>query len=169
MLNRLLFALLCTTFTLPALAQDYPKLKPGLWELKRMSDRPADKGQTTTICMDADMQKKMYEAGLGAMKGICSKTDFKVTGSRGVGEFVCNMNGSTMTSKSVMTINGDTGYRTEVDTTFEPPFMGQSKTHSVLEARYTGACKPGQRPGDMTLPNGTTMNMRDAIGAGAPK
>ena len=67
-----------------------------------------------------------------------------------------------------MTITGDTGYRTEVDTTFDPPLMDQSKTHSVLEARHTGACKPGQRPGDVTLPNGQTLNMRDALG-GAKK
>jgi hypothetical protein len=168
MLKRPLALVFCALLLPLAAAQDYPKLRPGLWELKRMSDRPQDRGQTTTICMDETIQKDMYEMGLGAMKGMCSKHDFKVTGSRGVGEFVCNMNGSTMHSKSVMTINGDMGYRTEVDTSFEPPFMGQSKTHSVLEARYTGACASGQRPGDMMLPNGQTINMRDAMG-GAKK
>lgn len=169
MLKRSLLFVACAALPLASAAQDYPKLRPGLWELRRISDRPQDTGQTTTICMDGSIQREMYEVGLGAMKGMCSKHDFKVTGSRGTGEFICNLNGSTMHSKSVMTINGDTGYRTEVDTTFDPPFMGQSKTHSVLDARYTGACRTGQRPGDMTLPNGQTMNMRDALGKSGGK
>lgn len=166
MLKRPLALVICALLLPAAAAQDYPKLRPGLWELTRASDRPQDRGQRTTICMDESIQRDMYELGLGAMKGMCSKHDFTVSGSRGTGEFVCNMNGSTMHSKSTMTINGDMGYRTEVDTTFDPPFMGQSKTHSVLEARYTGPCATGQRPGDMTLPNGQTINMREALKGG---
>ena len=145
-------------------AQDYPKLRAGLWEMARHSDRPNDPGQRTTICLDPSVQREMYESGLGAMSGMCSKHDFHLKGSRGEADFVCNLGGSTMHSKSVMTIDGDTAYRTEIDTTYDPPFMGQTKTHAVLTARHTGPCRPGQRPGDMTLPNGATVNMRDAMG-----
>jgi hypothetical protein len=168
-MQRSLAVALCALLAPLAAAQEYPKLRPGLWELKRSSDRPQDRGQSTTICMDESLQRDMYDMGLGAMKGMCSKHDFKVSGSHGTGEFVCTMNGSTMHSKSNMTINGDTGYRTEVDTTFDPPMAGQSKMHSVLEARYTGPCAAGQHPGDMTLPNGQTVNMREMLKGGAKK
>ena len=62
-----------------------------------------------------------------------------------------------------MALTGNTAYRTEIHTTYDPPFMGQTETTTVLTARNVGACKPGQRPGDMVLPNGQTLNMRDAM------
>ena len=151
-----------------ASAQDYPKLKPGLWELKRSSDRPDDRGQSTTMCMDESLQREMYDMGRGAMSGMCSKHDFKITGSRGSGESVCSVNGSTCHSRFTMTINGDVAYRTEVETRVDPPTPNGSTLHSVIEARYTGPCKTGQRPGDMTLPNGQTINMRQALKGGRP-
>jgi hypothetical protein len=123
----------------------------------------------TTMCMDESLQREMYDMGRGAMTGMCSKHDFKVTGNRGVGESVCTMGGSTFHSRFNMTISGDVGYRTEVETRVEPPPPSGSTLHSVIEARYTGPCKAGQRPGDMTLPNGQTLNMRDALKGGMGK
>ena len=148
----------------PVAAQDFPKLKPGLWELVRKSDRAEDKGQRTTICMDEPMQREMWTMGMGAMRGMCSKSDVRLSGGRGTADFVCSMGGSTMRSKAVMTFTGDTGYRTEIDTTYEPPMNGQARTRSVVESRWLGACKAGQQPGDMLLPNGQTINMRNALG-----
>ena len=66
-----------------------------------------------------------------------------------------------------MQMTGNTGYRTEIHTTYDPPFMGQRETTTVLSARHVGACKPGQRPGDMILPNGQTLNVRDAMSGAA--
>jgi len=76
---------------------------------------------------------------------------------------VCNLGGSTMKSHSVMTLTGDTQYRTEAHATFDPPMAGQAVTDTVIEGRYVGACKPGQQPGDMTLPTGQTMNIRNIM------
>jgi hypothetical protein len=152
-----------------AAAQNYPKLKPGLWEMTRTTDHPpgapgaaAPRSTTTTLCLDESVQKEMLDMGTGAMKGMCSKHDFRFAGGRGTGDFVCDMGGSTMHSKSTMVMNGDSSYRTEVQSTFEPPFMNMRESHSVLIAHRSGACRPGQRPGDMTM-NGRTFNIRDAL------
>jgi uncharacterized protein DUF3617 len=146
-----------------ACAQDYPKLRPGLWELSRSSDRAPDAAQRTTICLDDATQRQMYQAGLGAMGAMCSKHEFHLHGARGEGEFICAMGPTTVHTKAVMTLQGDTAYRTDIDTTYDPPMNGTAHSHSVLLARHTGACKPGQRPGDMILPNGRSVNMHDAI------
>jgi hypothetical protein len=153
---------------LPAFAQDFPKLKPGLWEMERSSDReragraPAQPNRMT-MCLDESVQREMVDMGGGAMKGMCSKHEFTLSGNRGRGDFVCDVAGSRMHSRSTMTLQGDVGYRTEIDTTYDPPLAGQTHTKTIVTARYLGACKPGQRAGDMIMPNGQTMNMRDIM------
>jgi len=87
-----------------------------------------------------------------------------MSGNRGTGESVCEIGGSTMRSRMEMVLDGNVGYRTEIHTTYDPPFMGQTEGKTVVTARHLGACKPGQRPGDMTMPNGQTMNVRDMMG-----
>ncbi len=160
---RIAIAALFALCTLPAAAQDYPKLKAGLWDMERTSDRTPNQTNRTSMCLDDSVQHDMFEMGVGAMKGMCSKHDFTFTGNRGTGDFICDIGGSRMHTKSVMVLTGNTAYRTEVDTTYDPPFMGQTQTKIVMTAHNVGACKPGQRPGDMTLPNGQTLNIRDAM------
>ena len=145
-------------------AQDFPKLKAGLWEMERSSDRPTHQPNRMTMCLDDSVQKQMFDMGMGAMKGMCSKHDFSFSGNRGQGDFVCDIAGSRMHSKSTIALTGNTGYRTEIRTTYDPPFMGQTESLSVLTARHVGACKPGQRGGDIVMPNGQTFNARDAMG-----
>jgi hypothetical protein len=158
-------ALLATVVCGPVAAQDYPKLRPGLWEMERSAGSGAPQLNKMTMCLDATVQKQMFDMGAGTMQGMCSRHEFKMSGNRGTGDFICDFGGSKMHSTSTMTMTGDTSYRTEIHTTYDPPFMGQKENTTVLTARHTGACKPGQRPGDMVLPNGQTMNMRDAIDA----
>ncbi len=169
---RIAIAILLTGFMLPAAAQDYPKLKAGLWVMERASSRPTNpptsRPNRMTLCLDDSVQKQMFEMGAGAMKGMCSKHDFKLSGGRATGDFICDMAGSQMHSKSTMVLDGNSAYRTEIDTTYDPPLMGQSQTKMVITARNVGPCKPGQRPGDMIMPNGQTMNMRDVMNGRKP-
>ena len=149
----------------PVVAQDYPKLKSGLWEMERSGNGGAPQMNRMTMCLDATVQKQMFDMGAGTMQGMCSKHEFKMSGNRGTGDFICDFGGSRMHSTSTMAMTGDSSYRTEIHTTYEPPFMGQKESTTILTARHVGACKPGQRPGDMVLLNGQTMNVRDAINA----
>jgi hypothetical protein len=166
-LRPALLALALAMATQPALAQDFPKLTRGLWEMERSAERGAQHPNRMTMCLDDTVQKEMFDMGAGAMKGMCSKHEFKMSGNRGTGDFICDFGGSRMHSKSTMQMTGNTGYRTEIHTTYDPPFMGQRETTTVLSARHVGACKPGQRPGDMLLPNGQTLNVRDTMSGAA--
>jgi hypothetical protein len=165
LLMRIAIALFAIGFATPTLAQDYPKLKSGLWEMERGASSPSNQPNRMTICLDDTVQREMFTMGAGAMAGMCSKHDFQFSGNRGTGDFICDFAGSRMHSKSTMVFNGNSSYRTEIHTTYDPPFMGQAETTTILTARHVGACKAGQRPGDMLLPNGQAMNIRDAMGA----
>lgn len=151
-----------------ALAQDMPALRPGLWEMNRDAGDGSPQGNRMTLCVDASLQKEMFEMGAGAMKGMCSRHEFHFAGKRGKGDFVCDMGGSRMHSTSTMVVEGDSAYRTEIHTTWDPPFMGRTTSDTVLTARRLGPCAPGQRPGDATTPQGHTFNLRDAMHGTAP-
>ena len=161
---RMLFFLL---FLLPLgaqAAQQYPKLKPGLWEMTTTSGRSKDRPpQKSSICLDASLQQDMIRMSTGMMLGMCSKFDTKYVGNTFSGEATCKLGDSTMKSKSVMTMTGDTAYRTEAHASFDPPMAGMTQSDTVIEGRHIGACKPGQQPGDMTTPNGQTMNIRNIM------
>ena len=155
--------LLALSASAAAAAQDYPKLKSGLWEMTATTSRAPDSKSKSTLCLDASIQQEMIKMSTGMMAGMCSKSELKASGNKFVGEAVCNLGGSTMKSKSVMTMTGDTSYRTEAEATFDPPFGGQAVSKSVIEGKYVGACKPGQQPGDLTTPTGQTINIRNVM------
>lgn len=163
-LAALVLATAAATLALPAPAQQPPKLRPGLWEIVRKAERPGEAGHRTVVCADEAVQRQMWDLGMGVMRGACSKSDLRIANGRGTGDFVCTMNGSTVRTKADIAFTGDTGYRIDADTTYDPPLNGQARARSVVEARHLGACKPGQQPGDIQLPNGTTINLRNALG-----
>ena len=73
------------------------------------------------------------------------------------------MGGSKMTSKTVISGDLDKAYKMDVQTKYDPPLMGNAQTTTTIEAKWLGACKAGQRPGDMTMPGGMTVNAYDMI------
>jgi Protein of unknown function (DUF3617) len=163
MRSPLLVASLLLLAALPAVAQDYPKLKPGLWEMTNSNLRRPGESSKMTLCLDNSIQQDMLKMSSGLMAGMCSKTEMKSSGNKFTGEAICNIGGSTMKSKSVMTLNGDTSYRTEAHATFDPPLGGAATTDTVIEGKHVGACKPGQQPGDITMPTGQTVNIRSMM------
>jgi hypothetical protein len=64
-----------------------------------------------------------------------------------------------------MTMKGDTAYRTEAETTYDPPLMAdlrQAKT--VVEAKHVGACRDGLVPGDIVTGAGQKINIKTFSG-----
>jgi hypothetical protein len=126
---------------------------------------PAKMG-STNICMDAALQKDMMDMSMGTMKSMCTKNDLRRDGNRMYGTAECKFGESAMKSSSVTTFTGDTGYRTEVKTAYDPPLRGKAASSTVVEGKWTGPCPSGMVPGDIMLPDGKKMNMR-ALAGGA--
>ena len=147
-------------------AQDFPKLKPGLWEMT-MTTGKRDAPRLTTICLDDSVQREMYKMSMGMMAGMCSKHEIKVAGNKVTTIANCDLGIAKMQSQAVMTLSGNTSYHTEARATFDPPLNGAKESTSIIDGKHVGACRPGQQPGDMTLPGGHTVNVRQLMGSGS--
>ena len=145
----------------PAMAQEYPKMKPGQWEsTTTVSKSPGMPPNKITLCTDDAMQKQMMDMGKGMQREMCSKSEVRREAGKYVGDSVCKIGQSTMTSHSVMTVQGDTSYKTVVDATYDPPFMGMKDTTTTVEGKYVGPCRDGLEPGDVVTADGQKFNMK---------
>lgn len=135
-----------------AQALDMPKRKSGLWELKTMtSNSPAPR--TMQMCVDEQSDDILQNFGAGMGKKMCSKNDMRKEGNQYIGESVCTFGGSTATTRSVFSGDFTTAYRGESKSTYNPPMMGMADATTQIEAKWTGPCKPGQKPGDIVMPD----------------
>jgi len=156
------FALAAT----PAPGQEYPALSSGLWlvETRMSTQKPGEPPLLSTMCLDAATTREMLQMGQGMMAGMCSRFEVKRDGNRWASDAVCKLGDSTMTSRSTMTVTGDSAYRIEGSSTYVPPFMGMAAATTTVDAKHAGACRPGQKPGDITTASGQTINLR-SLGA----
>jgi len=147
--------------TTTSMAQDYPQLKAGQWETTTTSSvKPGTPPNKMTMCTDEAMQKQMMSMGEGMRREMCSKSDLRHEGGKFIGDSVCKIGESTMTSHSVMSIQGDAGYKTVVIANYDPPFMGMKETTTTIEGKNVGPCRDGLKPGDIVSPNGQKFNMK---------
>ncbi len=160
--------LVAAALALPVLAADeFPKLKSGQWEIQ-MIDSKGSPPTKTTLCTDDAVQKDLIAMGTGMQKEMCSKNDLKREGSRVISTSECKIGDSTIITKAVMTFTGDVAYRTEIDSTYSPPFMGMKNQKTTLEGKHVGACRDGLVPGDVVLPGGQKMNLKNIGSARKP-
>ena len=142
---------------------DIPVLKSGQWDVVQVTNQEQDKKRVTTMCLDETVQASMHDFGMGMAKDLCSQADRKSDGKRLTIDAVCKLGTTVMKSHSEMVFNGTTAYHTEAKATYDPKFMGMSESTTTLDGKWTGPCKPGQKPGDITLPGGQTINIKDII------
>ena len=167
---QLIFVLTAAAASL-AIAQDYPKLRSGQWEMTTTSVKAGAGAPTkSTMCTDDALQKEMISMGAGMRKEMCTKNEFRRDGSKITMSSECRIGDSKVVTSAVMTLSGDTGYKTRIASSFDPPFMGMKDSQTTLDGKYMGACPAGMAAGDFVGPNGQKFNIRGlaAKGAAAP-
>lgn len=115
------------------------------------------------MCIDQNADQQWMQMGNSTLKDACSKQDYKVEKDRITVNSVCKVGQSVATSRSVFTGKYDSAYRVESQSTYDPPMMGRKESKTVIDAKWVGTCKAGQRPGDMIMSNGMTMNINDMM------
>jgi hypothetical protein len=144
-----------------ALAQDAPRRKSGLWEIT-MSSAQMPQPMTVRQCVDEKTDDLGASQGRGAQR--CSKQSIRREGAKFVIESVCQIEGSTATSRGEFTGDLSSSYSGDMVTKFAPPMHGMAETKMSFKGRHTGPCAAGQKPGAVTTQGGTDIQkmMEDA-------
>jgi hypothetical protein len=161
-----------------AIAQEIPTRRAGLWEVTMTHDGRNMPPQTMQQCTDAETDKLMNAFGGALSADMCSKQDIKKVGATLVISATCQIGPMKSTSQSVVTGDFSSNYTVKVTSKIEGLPAGAQDAaggSTTIQARWVGACKPGQRPGDIVMADGKTMNIRDlrklmdGAKGGAPK
>jgi hypothetical protein len=147
-----------------ATAQDFPTRRAGLWEVTLNHDGAKSPPQVAQHCTDAETDKLMNAFGGSISADLCGKQEVRKVGTTLVINAVCQIGPMKSVSQSVVSGDFNTNYTVKVTSKIEgapagiPDLPGGTIT---IQAKWIGACKPGQRPGDMVMPGGETVNIRD--------
>lgn len=156
-----LACLLAGCLPLAAHAADYPTRKAGLWQITTNGTSGTTKNpeQVMQQCVDEASDKALQEMGSSMMGGMqCEKNENKKDGNKYYNHSICQMGPSKLETKSVMSGDFTKEYTMTADSTFNPPMAGITGTKSTMVAKWIGACKSDQKPGDVII-NGQKMNM----------
>jgi len=145
-----------------ARAVELPARKAGLWEMKTMRTGSPMPEMTMQQCTDATTDKAMSSSFLPASKDMCSKQDIQKTATGYVTDSVCAVAGMTITSHSEISGDFNAAYTVKTSSHSQggPAAVPRDST-TVIEAKWLGACKPDQKPGDILMPGGIKMNIMD--------
>ena len=157
----------CLFGALPAAADELPKRKAGLWELKMAFGGRESPLQNIQQCTDAETDALMTTNFGGGMGDKCDKPKISKSGDTFTVESRCRIGGTTMATRAVITGDFNSAYTVAV-TPLEGGGQGSDRA-MTMQAKWVGPCRQGQRAGDIIMPGGIRINVRElAIGTGAP-
>ena len=144
-----------------AVAVELPVRKAGLWEMKVLSGGSSPE-MTMQQCTDETTDKDMSTAMSPMAKDMCSKQDIQKTATGYVTDSVCGIAGMTIKSKAEITGDFNSAYTVKSSSHSEGGRAGAARDFiTTIEARWLGACKPDQKAGDIMMPGGMKMNIKD--------
>jgi hypothetical protein len=174
LLRPLAFAAFGFIAAMPAFALDMPPRKPGLWELKMDFEGRKMPATTMKQCTDATSDKVMNSNFGGPAQAACSKQDVTKTANGMIVDSVCQFGEGTTTTHAVVSGSFDSAYTVDVNSKREggrpvPGMPADGSSHMTITAKWLGPCAAGQKPGDMVMPNGMTMNILEVQKMAPPK
>src|SRR6478735_759133 len=145
-----------------AAADDLPVRKAGLWEMKVMRAGSPRPDMTMQHCTDETTDKEMSTAFSPMGKDVCSKQDIQKTATGYVSDSVCGIAGMSITSHAEITGDFNSAYTVKSTSHGERGPAGAPRdSTTTIEAKWLGACKADQKAGDIMMPGGMKMNIKD--------
>jgi Protein of unknown function (DUF3617) len=150
---------------LPAIeahAVDAPVRKAGLWEMKMVRSGSPLPEMTMQHCTDEANDKEMSTGFAPTSKDACSKQDLQKTATGYVADSDCSVGGMSIKSHSEISGDFNSAYTVKTTSHSEGGPSGARDTTMTIEAKWLGACKSDQKPGDIVMPGGFKLNVKDA-------
>ena len=145
-----------------ASAVELPARKAGLWEMKTLRAGSSTPDMTMQQCTDETTDKDMSTSFSPMAKDICSKQDIQKTATGYVTDSVCTVAGVTMTTHSEILGDFNSAYTVKATSNSQGGSAAVPRdSTTVIEAKWLGACKADQKPGDIMMPGGVKMNIKD--------
>ncbi|HRO01055.1 DUF3617 domain-containing protein [Nitrobacter sp.] len=146
----------------PALAEvQLPLRKAGLWDVKVDHEGGRMPGVAVQQCTSEAVDREFTSDFAPSAKQNCSKADVQKTATGYVMDSVCTLGGTTVTSHAEATGDFDSAYTVKVAARSRGGKFGDRNSKITIAAKWVGPCKEGQTPGDVVMPGGFKMNMRD--------
>lgn len=146
-----------------ALAEDLPLRKAGLWEMKIVRTGGAVPDMTMQHCTDPTTDKEMNNSISPAAKQVCAKQELKKTATGYVSDSICTVAGVSMTTHAEIVGDFNSGYTVTTTSHSDKGVSGKPLDATTkIQAKWIGDCQPGQKPGDIVMPGGFKMNVKDA-------
>jgi len=145
-----------------ARADELPIRKAGLWEMKVMRAGAPAPDMTMQQCTDETTDKEMSTALSPMAKDICSKKDITKTATGYVSDSVCGLAGVSIASHSDIVGDFNSAYTVKtVSRSTSGPAAVKGDHETTIQAKWLGACKADQKPGDIVMPGGLKINLHD--------
>ena len=147
----------------PALADQVqlPLRKAGLWEIKMQHEGTKLPDVAIEQCTSEAIDREFTSEFAPASKSACSKQYIQKTATGYVSDSVCTAGGATVTSHAETSGDFSSAYTVKVTSHSEGGRLGTHDSKMTLNAKWTGACKADQKPGDIVMPGGLKMNLHD--------
>ena len=143
-------------------AVELPVRKAGLWAMKVQSAGAPKPEMTMQQCTDETTDKDMATSFSPMAKEICSKQDIQKTATGYVSDSVCGVAGMSIKSHAEIVGDFNSAYTVKSTSHSEGGMAGTGRdSTTVIEAKWLGACKPDQKAGDIMMPGGMKINIKD--------
>lgn len=143
---------------------ELPMRKAGLWDVKMRMTGGGVPTMSVQQCTDAATDNDLRTLYSPLAKESCSNRAVRKTATGYTVDRLCKRGDDTITMKIEITGDFNSAYeahltsRTQADSPDDPP-----SSDLTLNAKYLGPCKSGQKPGDVVMMGGMTMNVKDIL------
>jgi len=160
-LYRVLLLATAVTLSVNAWSADIPKRKSGLWEISMLMEG-APAMRPIQQCIDQNSDNLMQQNNKIAQPN-CSVMDIKSQEDRVSVHSICKFGETTATTDAIFNGSFESAYKGDITTSYNPPIHGRAGSKVSISAKWLSACKPGQKPGDVILPNQKGININDMM------
>jgi Protein of unknown function (DUF3617) len=133
--------------------------KPGLWEVRTTIENSSAPARVVKQCIDAATDGLSQSIAGPFSPAVCPERKVQRSADAITVDSTCSIAGKPASAHAVVTGSFDSAYTMKV--VAEGDLLPGGKMTMTMEGKWLGACTANQRPGDIIMGNGVTINIPD--------